>query len=142
MAKDLQVRNVMTSEVFTLGRNDELSIADNLMKQERIRHLPVIDEDGDVCGMITQRDLFRGALLKALGYGSRAEEKILQSILVKEAMSSELYTTTPDAPIHEAAEMMIHKKVGSLPVLDQGKLVGILTEGDFVKLAMDEDSNL
>lgn len=141
MGKDLQVRDVMTSAVFTLGRNDELSIADNLMKQERIRHIPVVDENGDLCGIITQRDLFRGALLRALGYGSRAEEKILQSIVVKEAMSNEVYTTTPNTPIQEAAEMMIHKQVGSLPVVDQGKLVGILTEGDFVKLAIDKDSN-
>ena len=141
MGKDLQVRDVMTSEVFTLGRNDELSIADNVMKQERIRHLPVVDEDGDLCGIITQRDLFRGALLRALGYGSRAEEKMLQSIVVKEAMSSEVCTTTPNTPIQEAAEMMIQKQVGSLPVVDQGKLVGILTEGDFVKLAIDKASN-
>lgn len=139
MGKDLQVRDVMTSDVFTLGRNDELSIADNLMKQERIRHIPVVDENGDLCGIITQRDLFRGALLRALGYGSRAEEKILQSIVVKEAMSNEVYTTTPNTPIQEAAEMMIHKQVGSLPVVDQGKLVGILTEGDFVKLAIHKD---
>lgn len=139
MGKDLQVRDVMTSDVFTLGRNDELSIADNVMKQERIRHIPVVDENGDLCGIITQRDLFRGALLRALGYGSRAEEKILQSIVVKEAMSNEVYTTTPNTPIQEAAEMMIHKQVGSLPVVDQGKLVGILTEGDFVKLAIHKD---
>jgi CBS domain-containing membrane protein len=141
MGNDLRVRDVMSSDVFTLGRNDELSIADNLMKQERIRHLPVVDEYGDLCGIITQRDLFRGALLRALGYGSRAEEKILQAIVVKEVMSNEVYTTTPNTPIHEAAETMMHKQVGSLPVVDQGKLVGILTEGDFVKLATDKDSN-
>jgi len=136
----LKVRDVMTREVRTVLRNDQLGVADKLMKDERIRHLPVIDGDGDVCAVVSQRDLFRGALLRALGYGSRAEETVLRQVVVKEAMSAELFTTTPDTPVAEAARVMIERRVGCLPVLDAGKLVGIVTETDFVRLVAEGKS--
>lgn len=130
----LKVKEVMSRDVRTVARNDQLGVADKLMKDERIRHLPVIDESGDVCAVVSQRDLFRGALLRALGYGSRAEETVLRQVVVKEAMSAELFTTTPDTPVAEAARVMIERQIGCLPVLDAGKLVGIVTETDFVRL--------
>ena len=133
-SKQLKVGDVMSTGVSTLGRNDKLSIAEDLMKQERIRHLPVIDDDGDLCGIITQRDLFRGALVRALGFGSRAEDQILNTIAVKEAMTDKVQTTTPDTLLTEAAKLMIERKIGCLPVIDGGRLVGMLSEGDFVKL--------
>ena len=132
--KQLKVSDVMSACVSTLGRNDKLSIAEDLMKQERIRHLPVINEDGHLCGIITQRDMFRGALVRALGFGSRAEDQILNTIAVKEAMTDKVQTTTPDTLLTEAAKLMIERKIGCLPVIDGGRLVGMLSEGDFVKL--------
>lgn len=129
------VREVMASEPFTLGRNDRLSVADDLMTQRRIRHIPVLDGDGLLAGVVTQRDLFRGALLRALGYGSRAEQKMLDSIVVKEAMTDEVVTTTPDTPLAEAAALMVERGVGCLPVLEGERLVGIVTEGTFTRLA-------
>lgn len=129
------VGDVMSSDVHTLGRNDRLVIADDLMQQARIRHLPVLDEDGVLCGIVSQRDLFRGALLRALGYGSRAEQTLLQTLVVKEAMVEEPVTTTADTPLADAARLMMKHGIGCLPVVDGEKLVGILTEGDFVRLA-------
>ena len=129
------VGDVMSREVHTLGRNDTLAAAEDTMKQAGIRHLPVLDEDGLLCGVLSQRDLFRGALLRALGYGSRAEEHLLQTMVVKEAMSGEPVSTTPECPLAEAARLMVARKVGCLPVMEGERLVGILTEGDFVRLA-------
>lgn len=69
----LRVRDVMTPDVTTLKRNDKLTLADDIMQLGRIRHLPVLDDDGQqVVGVVSQRDLFRGALARALGYGRRA----------------------------------------------------------------------
>ena len=136
----LKVKDVMSREVRTVQRNDQLGVADKLMKEERIRHLPVIDESGDVCAVVSQRDLFRGALLRALGYGSRAEETMLRQVVVKEAMSAELFTTTPDTRVADAARTMIERRVGCLPVLDGEKLVGIVTETDFVRLVAEGKS--
>ncbi len=127
------VRDVMTREVATLERNDRLSTADNVMRLGRIRHMPVL-EDGNLIGLVTQRDLFRGALLKALGYGSKAEQTMLDTLAVKEVMATDLVTIAPDATLQEAAGTMIEGKIGCLPVVENEKLVGILTEGDFVAL--------
>ena len=129
------VGDVMSKVPRTLSRNDALSVADDLMKQVRIRHLPVLDEDGLLCGIVSQRDLFRGALLRALGYGSRAEGHLLETMLVKDAMVENPLTTTPGTPLADAARLMAERKVGCLPVVDGEALVGILTEGDFVRLA-------
>jgi CBS-domain-containing membrane protein len=133
----LQVRDVMSRDVHTVKRNEQLAIADALMKQERVRHLPVLDEDGEVCAVVSQRDLFRGALLRALGYGSRAEELMLRHVVVKEAMSAEIQTTAPDTLVADAARLMIERKIGCLPVIESGRLVGIVTETDFVRLVAE-----
>ncbi|MGH8641535.1 MAG: CBS domain-containing protein [Burkholderiales bacterium] len=133
----LRVKDIMSRDVRTLGRNDRLAVADALMQQDRIRHLPVLDGDGVVCGVVSQRDLFRGALLRALGYGGRAEDRLLNQVLVKEAMSAELYTASPDMPVAEAAREMIERKIGCLPVVDGEKLVGIMTETDLVRLVSE-----
>jgi len=101
----------------------------------RIRHLPVLDENGQMAGIVTQRDLFRGALAKALGYGERAQRQLMDTLVVKEVMTSDVITTTPDTPLAEAARVLIERKIGCLPVVEGGRLVGIITEEDFVALA-------
>jgi len=132
----LRVRDVMTREVTTLGRNDKLTLADDVMRLGRIRHLPVLDDDGqEVVGIVSQRDLFRGALAGALGYGEHAQRKVLDTLVVKEVMHPDVVTTAPDVPLAEAARVMMERKIGCLPVIENGRLAGILTEGDFVALA-------
>ena len=129
-----RVRDVMTTELRTLGRNDRLAIADDVMKAERIRHLPVLDESGLLTGIVSQRDLFQSALVRALGFGTAARDKVLDTIVVKEVMTDEVETTTPDTALADAARVMAARKIGCLPVVDDDTLVGILTEGDFVTL--------
>jgi len=131
--RNLLVEDVMSTKVVTLQRNDKLSVADEVMKQERIRHIPVLDGDGALCGIITQRDLFRGIILRSLGYGSRAEEKMLDMLSIKDAMHEDVITTTPDTPLAEAARTMLENKIGCLPVVDGERLSGLLSEADFVK---------
>ena len=130
-----RVRDIMTVEVTTLQRNDKLTLADDIMRLGRIRHLPVLDEDGQLAGIVTQRDLFRGALAKALGYGERAQRQLLDTLVVKEVMTSEVLTTAPDTPLADAAKVLVERKIGCLPVVEGSRLVGIITEGDFVALA-------
>ena len=121
----LLVRDIMQTDVRTVGRNDTLSLADELMKEGTLRHLPVIDEWNRVCAVLSQRDIFRGALLRALGYGGRAEERTLKTLVVKETMSSELHAIEPDATVSEAARRMLEHKVGCLPVIEDKNLVGV-----------------
>ena len=129
-----RVADVMSTAPRTLGRNDQLSVADDLMTSERIRHLPVLDERGALAGIVTQRDLFHSALVKALGFGTAVRDKMLGSILVKEVMTEEVVTTTPETGLAEAAAIMAQHKIGCLPVIRDDVLVGILTEGDLVAL--------
>jgi CBS domain-containing membrane protein len=134
----LTVRDLMTTAVKTLGRNDQVSVADDLMRAGRIRHLPVLDEEGELCGVVSQRDLFRGALARALGYGELAQRKLLATLAVKEVMTTDVVTATPEIAIAEAARLMLDRKIGCLPVVDGRRLVGIITEADFVALAARE----
>jgi len=126
----------MSKDVVTVERNDPLTVADDLIMQKHIRHVLVLDAYGDLCGVITKRDLFRGAVLRSLGYGQRAEQMLLAKLLVKEAMTEDPVTVEPGASLTEAARILIDKGIGCLPVTEDGKLVGILTEGDYVRLAV------
>ena len=133
--KELKVRDVMTADPTTLKRNDKLTLADDIMTLGRVRHLPVVDDDDQtVVGIVTQRDLFRDALAQALGYGRHAQRKLLDTLSVKDVMATEVVTASPDASLVEAAKILTERKIGCLPVVENGKLVGILTEGDFVAL--------
>ena len=131
----LLVRDVMTKDATTLKRNEVLTLANDIMHLGRIRHMPVLDDDGSkLVGILSQRDLFRGALARALGYGQHAQRKIMDTFLVKEVMTTDLITASPDVSLVEAARILMERKIGCLPVIEGGKLVGILTEADFVAL--------
>jgi CBS domain-containing membrane protein len=135
MMEGLKVRDVMTAEVTTLKRNDKLTLANDVMQLGRIRHLPVLDDDGErLAGIVSQRDLFRGALAQALGYGQHASRKLLDTFAVKDIMATDVITTSPDTPLVDAARALMERKIGCLTVVDAGRLVGIITEGDFVAL--------
>ena len=130
---NITVSELMSIETVTLQRNDRLILADQVMKERAIRHMPVLDDKGQVCGILSQRDLFRGVLLKNLGYGGHLEDKMMASMMVKEAMVSPVITTTPATDIQKAASTMVENKIGCLPVIKNGELQGILTEEDFVR---------
>ena len=128
------VRDIMTKEVATLELNDKLKIADDVMKLGRIRHMPVLDENQQIVGVVSQRDLFRGALARCIGYGEYAQRKLLNQLAVKEVMSKNVVTVNPYAPLQQAARLMLERKIGCVIVAEEGRLVGILTESDFVKM--------
>lgn len=139
MRPALRVRDVMSRDVRTVERNDRLSIAAQVMRMERIRHLVVVDEErpGEVVGVLSQRDLFLGSLARALGYGTEGMRKVHETIAVKEVMSPDPVTIASDATLAEAADLMLDRKIGCLPVLEGERLAGILTESDFVRLWRD-----
>lgn len=129
-----RVGTVMSTELLTIEQNEKLAEADELMRARRVRHLLVVDEEGTLMGVLSQRDVFHGGLLKALGYGTRAKQMALDSLRVKDAMTADPVTTSPDATLREAARLMVDRKLGCLPVLAGDRLVGILTESDFARV--------
>jgi CBS domain-containing protein len=138
MARTMKrVGDVMTRDLVTVNQNDKLVSADDVMRLGRVRHLPVVDDDGALAGIVSQRDLFHGGLLRALGYGTHARSQALGLLWVKDAMHNEVVTTTADTALRDAARVMLERKLGCLVVVDAGKIVGILTEADFVKQALE-----
>jgi len=134
LQSDLTVREVMTHEVKTVSRNDRLSVAEDLMKVGRFRHVVVVEEDGQLAGVVSQRDLFYGALAWSLGQGSEAHRRTLEALPVKQVMTTNLAVVEPDMLLSRAGALMIEHRVGCLPVVEQERVIGILTEGDFLAL--------
>jgi len=135
MAGKMTVRELMSVKVATLGQVDTLDVADGIMCMGRIRHLPILD-GGKVVGVVSQRDLFRSALGAALAFGIRRPQELMRSLEVRDVMSAPAVTIEPDAFVQDAASTMAEKKIGCLPVVEGGRLVGILTEHDVVRYAM------
>jgi CBS domain-containing membrane protein len=130
------VRDIMTPEVTTLGRNDSLQLARDIMTLGRVRHFPIVD-DGKVVGIVSQRDLYRASLGSVMKYGEKAQRAFLDGIVVKEVMSDPPITIAPHASVQEAARLMMERKIGCLPVVEGAKLVGIVTESDMLKLVAE-----
>jgi CBS domain-containing protein len=129
----MKVREIMSTDVATVARNDELTIADDIMNMRRIRHLPVVEE-GRLVGVLTQRDLFHAALSTALNFGTKAQKEFLKTVAVKEVMTEDIRTIAPSADVKEAARLLVQHKIGCLPVVENGKLVGIVSETDLLKV--------
>jgi CBS domain-containing protein len=131
---ELTVGQVMTRDVRTLGENDELAMAEELMKVGRFRHVVVLDEQGKVSGVVSHRDIFFSTIAWCTGLGQFAHDKALHTFAVKQVMHNSPQTITPDADLADAAVLMMEHKIGCLPVIEGEALVGVLTEGDFLSL--------
>ncbi len=128
----MQVWQLMASDVVTLDARGMLDIADDLMRLKRIRHLPVL-EDGRLVGLVTQRDLFLAGVSSVLSFRRQSEKEWLGRIRVREVMTTDLVTIAPEADIENAVARMIEHKIGCLPVVAAGKLVGLLSETDCLR---------
>ncbi len=137
-ARSAEVRDLMTDRVFTVGPLDDLESLYELMDAHHVRHVPVVDRDGDLVGLVTQRDLARHALGAQEDLPLSMQQEILHRRRVREIMATEVDTVEPDESLRTAAEMLIENKIGGLPVVEGQHLVGILTESDFVRLYVKE----
>ncbi len=100
------------------------------MQDRRIRHLPVVDETGRLLGILTDRDIRHAAFVPALADYLAWEARRLKAPRVRDVMTWSVVTTHPDVTLAEASFTMFQRRIGSLPVVDNGRLVGILTERD------------
>ncbi len=127
----MTVKEVMVKEVATLDVNDELSLANDIMRLGRIRHLPVV-EGNRLAGIVSERDLFRSSLAHALGYDGQESRDMMKKLRIKDIMVKEVTTISPDTKICDAVRLMMAKKIGCLPVVEGGHLVGLITETDIM----------
>jgi acetoin utilization protein AcuB len=128
----MYVRDLMQTEVVTLNADDTLDLADDIMRLGRIRHMP-ITRDNRLVGILSQRDLFRAAISSVLQLRPAAEREWLAKIPVREAMTTKVFTVTPAASAHAAVTLMLEKRIGCLPVVEDDRLVGLLSESDCMR---------
>lgn len=115
-----QIKKYMTSSVQTIGDEQPMSVAHRVMREEHIRHLPVLHQ-GKLVGVVTDRDLRMVETLRDVDP---------TRVAVSEAMTADVYTVSPDAGLDEVVQSMATHKYGSAVVVDHGHVVGIFTTVD------------
>ena len=126
----MNVRDAMTRDPLTIGPDAPLQMAEALMRDSRVRHLPVVGGAGQLLGSLTDRDLEHAAFVPALAGALAWEPRWLKAPRVRDVMTWSAVTTQPHFALAQAALVMFQHRVGSLPVIEDGRLVGILTGRD------------
>jgi acetoin utilization protein AcuB len=124
-------KRMMRNPVY-VDENDSMKKAMDLLKDREIRHLPVLKDGEKLVGIVTERDIKQASPSPATALEIREIYYLLDKVKVKQIMTRRPYTVSPTAPIEEAALIMREKRIGCLPVVEEGRLVGILTETDIL----------
>lgn len=132
----MRVRMWMSDEVITAPPDMPIMEAADLMKREGIRRLPVVHK-GKLVGIVAHGDIQEASPSDATSLSIWELNYLLARVTVEEIMTREVVTISPDTPVEEAAMLMRERKVGGLPVVEDGKLVGIITESDIFEVMID-----
>lgn len=133
----MHVRDIMTTPVVAVGNSDNLKVVEEVMEWKHIRHLPVINDDGELVGLLTHRDLLRVCVSSIADISRKEQDALLRGIPAEQIMTEGVLTVSPSTDVRGAAELMLDRKIGCLPVVEGRKLVGILTEADFVRYLLE-----
>lgn len=129
----LQVKHVMRTAVTAVAPSESLHVASRLMHSGDLRHLPVVKGNA-VLGVLTHGDILRSSGRRALGRERGVDAAAaLRGLRVQEAMSKPAVTIGPDASVNEAVELLLRHGVKCLPVLADGRLIGLFTERDLLR---------
>lgn len=138
MPKRFTVADIMTSKPVTVYPETKLSLVYETMTEEMIRHMPVINRRGELEGIISHRDLVRSVLFAVEDLPFSEHRNALDKISAGQVMTIDPETVKPEAALVEAGRLLIDNKYGCVPVVSGKQLVGIVTETDFVLLALRE----
>lgn len=127
------VRNWMTPEVFTAATDTSLLKIGKLMKDKNVRRLPVLDQSGKLVGIISDRDVRDASPSKATSLDMYEMHYLLAEIKARDIMTPHPLTVKPTDTVEKAAMLMLDKKIGGLPVVEDGRLVGIISDQDVFK---------
>ncbi len=140
------VKDRMTPNPVTVTPDTFFLDAMRIMGERRFRHLPVVNKKGKLIGIVTQTDLLHASPSPATSLSVAEVNYLLAHLRISEVMSSPAIVVSDDAPLEEAARVMVENRIGCLPVMAAGKLVGVLTETDifksFVEILGGEDATL
>ena len=132
------VKGWMTTDVVTIEEDASMMKASIIMKEKKIRCLPVVNKKGELVGIVSDRDLKDAAPSKATTLDVYELNYLLSSIKIKDLMITNLAYVRPDETVEFAAILMVENKISSLPVInDKGTLIGIVTQTDIFKVLIN-----
>jgi CBS domain-containing membrane protein len=131
----LTVAEIMTREPYTLEPDDTLATARELLAEHHIRHIPIVSPEGSLIGLVSQRDILAAADSSVLNPDDESSHE--GYVALSAIMTSPVQTADESASLRGAAMHLQQNKLGCLPILRQTKLVGIITDSDFVAIAIN-----
>lgn len=131
------IRERMSRPVITINAESSMKDALELMRREHIRRLPVVNKRGQLVGIVTETDLAKASPSQATTLSVFEIRTLTSKVKVEEIMTTEVVTITEETPIEEAARIMADYEVSGLPVMREGKLVGMITETDLFKVFLE-----
>jgi acetoin utilization protein AcuB len=133
MAKQALIRDWMSKDVLTVDPKTPIAEAYRLMKERKVRRLPVV-KDGRLIGIVTLGDVREASPSSATSLSIWELNYLWAQLTVDRVMKTHVITIAPDATIMDAASLMLEHKISGLPVVDDGTLVGIITESDIFRM--------
>lgn len=135
--KKNQVKNWMTSNPLTITQDENLPSAHRLMVANEIRRLPVVDDDNRLIGIVTLGDLREATPSEATSLNIYEINYLLTNLNISGIMTKNPISISPEESLYFAAKSMLENKIGGLPALVNGKVVGIITESDIFRAVME-----
>lgn len=133
----ITVADVMTTQIYTLRETDVIDTARQLMAERNIRHIPIVNEDGVLRGLVTHRDLLAASISDLIDVEEMERQRVETSTPLAQIMTTDISVVTENMNLREAALRLQNHKYGCLPVVSQGVLKGIITDSDFVAVAIN-----
>lgn len=127
----------MSRHPLTVKPETKVDAALKRMREEKVRRFPVVDDNGDLVGIVSDQDLLYAAPSPATSLSIHEMHYLYSRITVKQVMTRDVITVDESNPLEEAARIMVDNKVGGLPVMREGELVGLITETDVFKTFME-----
>jgi CBS domain-containing membrane protein len=133
----LHVKDIMTQDIYVLHANDNLDLVQTLIKSRHTRYIPILDNKGFFVGLITHRDLLSLAVLRLADMDNNGHGGLNGHVPIRKITQKGIMTADPEMNLFSALSILLKNTVGCLPVVSKKKLVGILTEADFLGLTFD-----
>ena len=127
-----RVRDVMPDHMVTISESDTLSTVEDIMTLGRVRHMPVVP-GGKLVGVVSERDLLRASLSNLSGIDDGRRRAFLHGVEIARVMSTPPIVVHPDETVEAAARLMAEHKIGCLPVVEEDRLLGLITETDVLR---------
>lgn len=132
------VNQLMASPVHSLPTGRNLQEAEQLMGSKQIRHLPIVNADNQVVGLLTQKEFLAEAFRITDRFGAQNLKTYLAKTPVEQCMNTDIHSITPTLTLKEAAQRLLDTRLGCLLVTDeQQQLLGIVSSKDFVRLSIE-----